>query len=118
MKMKPFEIVASPDQTRLRVNGDISIQNTQECLEVLRDFQQGGNRLLLDLDGVTGADVSFLQLICSLHRTCLTAGQNLTLAGNMPEAFKTILETSGYRRPKACTRGGDNPCLWSWRDEK
>ena len=116
--MKPFEIVASPDQTQLRVNGDISIQNAQECLEALRDFQGSGNRLLLDLGGITGADISFLQMICSLHRTCLRAGQNLTLkTKNMPEEFKTILEMAGYRRPKACTFGGDNPCLWSWRDE-
>ncbi|MBI5593941.1 MAG: STAS domain-containing protein [Deltaproteobacteria bacterium] len=117
--MKPFEIVASPDQTQLRVSGDISIQNAQECLEALRDFQGSGNRLVLDLGGVTGADVSFLQMICSLHRTCLRAGQNLTLkTKNMPEEFKAILEMAGYRRPKACTLGGDNPCLWSWRDEK
>ncbi len=115
--MNPFEIVASFDQTHLRVSGDISIQNALECLDALREFQGGGNRLLLNLDGVTGADISFLQLICSLHRTCLRAGQNLTLSASMPETFKTILEASGYRRPKACTRGGDNPCLWAWRDE-
>ena len=115
--MNPFEIEASPDQTQLQVGGDISIQNAGECLEALRDFQNKGNRLMLNLEGVTGADVSFLQLICSLHRTCLSAGQNLTLTGNMPEGFKAILESSGYRRPKACTLGGDNPCLWSWRDE-
>ena len=114
--MNPFEIEVSSDQTHLQVSGDISIQNAQECLEALRDFQSKGNRLALNLEGVTGADVSFLQLICSLHRTCLTAGQNLTLTGNMPEAFKTILESSGYRRLRACTLGGDNPCLWSWRD--
>ncbi len=115
--MKPFEIAASTDQTQMRVSGDISIQNAQECLEALRDFQGGGNRLILDLAGVTSADISFLQLICSLHRTCLRAGQKLTLAGTMSETFKTILEVSGYRRLKACTFGGDNPCLWSWRDE-
>jgi len=115
--MNPFEIEASPDQTQLLVSGDISIQNAQECLETLREFQSSGNRLLLNLDGVTSADVSFLQLICSLHRTCLKAGQNLTLMEHMPATFKTILESSGYRRPKACTLGGDNPCLWSWRDE-
>ncbi len=114
--MNPFKIEASPDQTQLQVSGDISIQNVQECLVALREFQSSGNRLLLNLDGVTSADVSFLQLICSLHRTCLRAGQNLTLTGNMPVGFKTILESSGYRRPKACTFGGDNPCLWSWRD--
>ena len=115
--MNPIEIVASSDQTHLQVSGDISIQNAGETLEALRDFQSKGNRLLLNLEGVTGADVSFLQLICSLHRTCLRAGQNLTLTGNMPEGFKAILESSGYRRPKACALGGDNPCLWSWRDE-
>ena len=114
--MNPFEIVASSDQTQLQVSGDISIQNAQECLEALRDLQSKGNRLVLNLEGVTGADVSFLQLICSLHRTCLTAGQNLTLKGNMPETFKTVLESSGYRRLRACTLGGANPCLWSWRD--
>ena len=117
--MKPFEILTSADQTQLQVSGDITIQNAQECLEALRDFQgKGGNLLLLNLEGVTGADVSFLQLICSLHRTCLKAGQNLTLKGNMPETFKTIVESSGYRRPGACKFGGNNPCLWSWRNEK
>ncbi len=116
--MKPIEIVTSPDQTQLQLSGDISIQDAQECLEAFRDFQHGGNRLMLNLEGVTNADVSLLQLVCSLHRTCLKAGQNLTLTADMPETFKTILEMSGYRRPKACTFGGDNPCLWSWRDEK
>ncbi|MBI5593627.1 MAG: STAS domain-containing protein [Deltaproteobacteria bacterium] len=115
--MKPFEIISSSEQIQLRVSGDISIQNARESLAVFREFQSKGNRLLLDLEGVAGADVSFLQLICSLHRTCLKAGQNLTLMGNMPEAFKTILKLSGYRRPKACTFGGGNPCLWSWREE-
>ena len=115
--MNPFEIVATLDQTQLLVSGEISIQNARECLEALRDFQSKGNCLLLNLDGVTGADISFLQLICSLHRTCLKAGQSLTLAGEMPEIFKTILESSGYRRIRACTLGGINPCLWSWRDE-
>jgi anti-anti-sigma factor len=114
--MNPFEIIESSDRTQLRVRGDISVQNAQTCLEVLRDFQRRGTYLQLDLDGVTSADISFLQLICSLHRTCLKSGQNLTITGNMPDAFKTILETSGFRRLKACTQGGNNPCLWSWRD--
>jgi anti-anti-sigma factor len=115
--MNPFEIETSSDRAQLRAVGDISIQNAQECLEVLREFQGKGSRLLLNLEGVTGADVSFLQLICSLHRTCLRAGQHLTLTENKPEGFRAILEMSGYRRPKACRFGGDNPCLWAWRDE-
>ena len=114
--MNPFEIVTSPDQTQLLVSGEFTIQNAGECLAALRDFQSRGNRLVLNLEGVSGADVSFLQLICSLHRTCLTAGQNPTLKENMPESFKTVLESSGYRRLRACKLGGDNPCLWSWRD--
>jgi anti-anti-sigma factor len=117
--MNPFEIETTSDQTRLRVSGEISVQNARECLEMLLEFQHGGNRLLLDLHCITCADVSFLRLIYSLHRTCLKAGQDLILIEHMSEAFKTILESSGNRRPGACrTPGGENPCLWSWRDEK
>jgi anti-anti-sigma regulatory factor len=117
MNMNPFEIIESSDQIHLQVRGNISVQNAQACLEILRVFQRSEKPLLLDLNGVTTADISFLQLVCSLHRTCLKAGQSLTISGNIPDTFKTILETAGYRRPKACTQGGDNPCLWSWRDE-
>ncbi len=115
--MNPFEITEMPDHTLLTIRGEVSLQNAGEALEALTSFRSKGDRLRLDLENVETADVSFLQLICSLHRTCLRAGQNLMLSGNMPERFKTILESSGYRRPRACTLGGDNPCLWTWRDE-
>lgn len=113
--MNPFEIIESSDHIRLRVHGDVSIQSAQACLEVLRDFQRRGNDLRLDLDDVASADISFLQLICSLHRTCLKSGQHLTISGDMPDTFKTILAAAGYQRTKACTAGGTNPCLWTWR---
>ncbi len=113
--MNPFEIIESPDHVRLRVHGDVSIQNAQTCLEALRDFQSRGHQLQLDLDNVTSADISFLQLICSLHRTCLQSDRHLTISGEMPDTFKAILDAAGYQRTKACTTGGTNPCLWAWR---
>lgn len=116
--MNLFEIETTPDLSRLQASGDISIQNAQECLEALQTFQRSGNRLQLDMDGITGADVSFLQMICSLHRTCLRAGQHLSLAKELPRSFKAIVADAGFHREKACTTGGDNPCLWTWRDEE
>ncbi len=115
--MNPFEITEMPDHTLLMVRGEVSLQNAGEALEVLKDFRSRSDHLRLDLENVETADVSFLQLICSLHRTCLRSGQHLTLSEKSPEHFKTILETSGYRRPRACTLGGDNPCLWTWRSD-
>jgi anti-anti-sigma regulatory factor len=114
--MKPFEIIESSEQPILVVRGEITIQNAQECLAILRDFQGRGNHLLLNLQNVTGADISFLQLLCSFHRTCLNRGQQVGLAENMSEAFQTVLESTGYRRSQACSFANNNPCLWSGRE--
>jgi len=115
--VKPFEIRQTPDHTMLLVRGEITIQNAQECLKVFRDVHDS-SRLMLDLEGVTGADISFLQMICSLHRTCMKSGCHLTLTGNPSEAFKTVLELSGYRRKHACQMDESYSCLWLGEDRQ
>ncbi|MBF0565897.1 MAG: STAS domain-containing protein [Nitrospirae bacterium] len=50
---------------RLTMNGEMTISNSMEIKEALLNAIQNPEPVILDLGGVTGADVAFLQILVS-----------------------------------------------------
>lgn len=115
--MSVFEIQEKADHAVLRIQGETTIQNASEAFEALRTLYAAGGRLVLDLGEVSATDVSFLQLICSLHRSCVRAGRELSLA-QLSETFIDTMVSAGYLRLKGCKFAGSAPCLWQRREER
>lgn len=116
--MSEFEIQQEADRAVLRIRGEATIQNASEAFEALKAFYAASERLVLDLQEVGETDVSFLQLICSLHRSCVRTGRSLVLAPQVSEPFVTTMASAGYLRLKGCKFAGSAPCLWQRREER
>ncbi|WP_028325299.1 STAS domain-containing protein [Desulfatirhabdium butyrativorans] len=116
--MSAFEIQEEADHAVLRIRGEATIQNASEAFEALKTLYATGERFVLDLQEVSAADVSFLQLICSLHRSCVRTGRSLVLAPQVSEPFVTAMASAGYLRLKGCKFAGSAPCLWQRREER
>jgi anti-anti-sigma regulatory factor len=100
-------------QTRvLALEGSLDIQRASELKEVLLDAQESAGHLLLNLAGVTGADISGLQLLCAAHRRAAKLNKPLTRTGDESAAFRQAVMETGYERGKACPFGSDHDCLW------
>jgi anti-anti-sigma regulatory factor len=97
--------------------GDLTIENTQELHKILFTSLKNSNELSLSFEKVTAVDFSFVQLLCSAHRTAVRADKILKLPGECPEVLKTVVRESGFMREKGCVLDTQGSCLWKERWE-
>ncbi len=101
------------DRTRvLALEGSLDIQRASELKGTLLNAQDSAGHLLLNFAGVTGADVSGLQLFCAAHRRAAKLNKLLTRTVDDSEAFRQAVKDAGYERGQACPFGRDQDCLW------
>jgi anti-anti-sigma factor len=96
----------------LLLDGELDIQHASELKRTLLQAQDAVDNLTLNLEGVTGADVSGLQLLCALHRTALQTQKGLPAIGRASPAFRQAVRDSGYEREQGCPLDRDQSCLW------
>ncbi len=58
-------------------------------------------RTVLDISGVTTADLSFVQVIEAARRHAAATGGDLCLAGPAPDAVRDVLDLAGFNSPAA-----------------
>jgi ABC-type transporter Mla MlaB component len=93
----------------LRVSGEAGIAFILQLKTALADALREHPDLTVDCQGVTDADFSFLQLLCSAHRTF----QSLRLAPTCREALGGVMERAGLERFQGCCLVVDkNSCIW------
>jgi hypothetical protein len=57
-------------------------------------------------------DLAFLQLLCSAHRTAVSAGKLLRLDAGSSPLFLRQLAAAGFVRHSGCMLDCGNSCLW------
>jgi ABC-type transporter Mla MlaB component len=111
----------SPARKKLKEKETLILEDVQTIDRIRKthgDLQQAllsARHLEIDAAGITQADLSCLQLLCSAHRTAVREGKRLTLAGNFPPALQRAVEDNGYARPTSCGLDEGNTCLWLTR---
>jgi|WetSurMetagenome_2_1015567.scaffolds.fasta_scaffold112457_2 anti-anti-sigma regulatory factor len=96
----------------IELDGKLDIQRALELKEKLFGAHQAEGGVTIDFGRVTGADVSGLQLLCSLHGTLSVENRQMTLCGAMPEGLKQAVRESGYARERGCVKDRNRTCLW------
>jgi ABC-type transporter Mla MlaB component len=99
-------------KTVLTVGGDLSVQRASELKNVLRSSLENGEHLVLEFAECSGTDLSFVQLLCSAHRTAVGLGKSLELGASASTQFLRMVDEAGYLRDKCCAFSGDKSCLW------
>ena len=94
------------------LRGDLSLTRGRELRELLLKALREGGEAVLEFSEYTGADLSFLQLLCAAHRTAVRMGSSLRLGSSMPREFFETARAAGYLRDKCCTYSNDESCLW------
>lgn len=96
----------------LRLEGNLGIQSASELKKVLLEALSGANHLILNLEKVTGADVSGLQLLCALHRIAMSEGKGLAVIGGAAPSFRQVVRDAGFEREQGCSLDHNQSCLW------
>jgi anti-anti-sigma regulatory factor len=106
------EVLPTAKQTILKLEGSWIIERARELKSVLIQSLKEYDRIIVDLEGLTQADLSFLQLFCSAHRTSLKLGKHFALDQNKPALVKKLVREAGYERTLGCHRDPCKSCLW------
>lgn len=106
------DMVRSTEACIVRLRGNLTVEHAQELKHVLLDALQDSERIVIELEGITDVDLSFLQLLCSAHRTSMKLGRELTLFGDRSEIFKMAVSDAGFPRILGCHEDPDRGCLW------
>jgi ABC-type transporter Mla MlaB component len=99
------------DCGELVLSGEMTVTNLSGLLPVFIESLAGVKHLTLRLEDVLAVDISFLQLICSGHRTANLLQKKMTL--DAPESsFLKFVEEAGFSRHFRCPLGMAEGCFW------
>ena len=94
------------------LNGDLNLLALPWIREVFWKGLSEVDELHIVFGDVSIVDLSFLQLLCSAHRTYEEKGKKLTLPRELPPTVMDMIKRSGFSRVKGCPHDRNNTCLW------
>lgn len=92
------------DNSIISFSGTITLPNIAEPRTTLLQALDNDAPALIDIDGVTEADLSFVQLIESARRTFAERGLALSLRSAAGEAVLPVLRRGGFLDPSDPSR--------------
>ncbi len=103
------ESADEPTTAVIGLAGSATIMDGGELKETLVGALAAAERVLLDVGGITEADVSVLQLLCSARRTAEEAGRKLALAPGASGAFTVVAIAAGFSPAESFGTDNDIP---------
>jgi ABC-type transporter Mla MlaB component len=74
--------------------------------------------LVVDAEQAAAVDLTFLQLMCSAHRTATVQNKALSLSGKINPFIKKAIQENSYARSCGCVLDQTNTCLWMGKDHE
>ena len=108
-----MHIIKEEDKVRVMLEGDLTVANAAELKTLLLEAMAAeGTHIEVDLEGVSGLDLSFLQMMCSAARTARNRGKELSLTGTKSGVLLQARKAAGYIRQLGCNYNPTKSCLW------
>jgi len=101
------------DVSSILLEGELTLPRAAELKEALSNALAAADGVTVKFGEVEAVDLSFLQLLCSLHRSALKLDKQLRFEGDIPNAFNVAADEAGFTRLMGCGRGNEGNCLWA-----
>ncbi len=83
----------------IELSGSLSIRDAGATLERLKAALAGAASLTIDCTGLTGADLSIVQLLAAARASAAAEGKSLRLVAPAGGTLHTLLQQSGFLAP-------------------
>lgn len=100
------------EKIRVVLKGELTLPQADELRKTFLKTLEEWDDISIVLENVQGADLSLLQLICSLHRSALRRNKHIKLEGYVSKAMKVVVDAAGFSRHAGCKVDLDKSCLW------
>ncbi len=97
---------------------DLTIAGATEIRNLVKEALDDSQSLEVNGENAVEVDVTFLQLMCSLHRTALSLNKSVSLVAASNPALEKAVVDNGYRRARGCHMDTTNTCLWMENDHE
>lgn len=114
--MRDFKVHQS-EGDEMVFDGMLTIENAAAIRDILLEGLERRERIKITVSDDAVADLSFLQVLCSVCRTALGAEKSVT-QGSFSAAFVSTILDAGFARSRGCTAGEENNCLWTMGGKK
>ena len=94
----------------LTLSGEMTLECAEEIKESMLKALSSVGHVTCDVKDVTEADLSFLQMLCSAHKTSLSRRKMFTLSEARSEQYEDAVQTAGL--VLSCSVGEADTCLW------
>ena len=109
--MTDFQVNGDQEQVIVVLRGDLTVERAGELKQTLQNAIAAFKSIIIGFEDNLTIDVSFLQLICSAHRSALNFQKDLKLAGAVPEDFTRAIQSVGFTFHAACALNKNRECL-------
>lgn len=96
----------------LVLSEELTVARVSAIRDALQNVLEEADNLTVDVGVASEIDLSFLQLMCSAHRTGASRGKQVTLAGRENTVFSQAVVETGYLRTEGCVLDVGKNCLW------
>lgn len=96
----------------LRVSGGAGIGDARGLQEALIQALEGATEVQVDVSGMTGIDLTGLQLLCAAHQSALLGGKSLHITDGGNATFRDMAAGAGFQRHTGCARDNSCSCIW------
>lgn len=96
----------------LKVGGELTIPFAGEFRGALLDAFDAAARVIVNLEGVSAADITGLQLLCSAHRSACAREKALCVEGMTNPVVAEAAGLAGFRRHVGCAVDVGKSCIW------
>jgi anti-anti-sigma regulatory factor len=111
------EIKKSGKNILVVLKGDLNLENANEIKNTLVNALSKSKSIFIQLADIGAVDFSFLQLMCSTHRTAEMQNKTATFNLPIPEKIMKAARDFGFRKHIDCIPGKPVPCLWTTVEE-
>jgi ABC-type transporter Mla MlaB component len=102
----------APRKQGLKLYGSVTIGQAAGFREALLDALGAASELKVDLSGVTGIDLTGLQLLCATHQSAQAAGKQFSVTDAGNRAYLDTVANAGLQRHVGCSRGSSGTCVF------
>jgi anti-anti-sigma regulatory factor len=106
----------TPGKGIVVINGELTIENAGEIRNILLHALTGEEELRLDLNNVTHADLTGLQLICAAHISSIKLGKRFVVNVSDSDPLKKVVRDAGFLRHIGCSVDIGKTCIWTGGD--
>lgn len=97
---------------RLNISGSITVGNISSLYKKITELLGELDKLEINIGKDSEIDLTFMQVICSAHRTFQSEGKNIFISGDKENLYAHT-DAMGYTRHKGCIHDTDNSCVFT-----